>query len=242
MGILDGSVALISGAARGQGEAIARIFAEEGASVVLGDILDDQGSRVAESLGASGTYVHLDVTQMESWRAAVSLALERFGKLTTLVNNAGIMLRGSIEEMSQADYEQVIAVNQVGCWLGMKVAAPAIRAAGGGAIVNTSSTAGLSGLLDRSAYVASKFAIRGMTKTAALEFGPDRIRVNCICPGAIATGMMSRQVDDDQFSTLPVPRVGRPEEVGRLAAFLASENSSYCTGAEFVIDGGMRAG
>jgi 3alpha(or 20beta)-hydroxysteroid dehydrogenase len=133
-------------------------------------------------------------------------------------------------------------VNQVGCWLGMKVGAPAIRAAGGGAIVNTSSTAGLSGLLDRSAYVASKYAIRGMTKTAALEFGRDRIRVNCICPGAIATDMMSRQVDDDHFSTLPVPRVGKPEEVARLAVFLASEDSSYCTGAEFTIDGGMRAG
>ena len=240
MGKLDGSVALISGAARGQGESIARMFVEEGASVVLGDILDGPGADVAASLGESAVYAHLDVTSLDSWQAAVSLAHHEFDKLTILVNNAGIMVRGSIESMPLAEYERVIAVNQVGCWLGMKAATPAIRAAGGGAIVNTSSTAGLGGLADRSAYVASKFAIRGMTKAAALELGPSRIRVNSIHPGAIDTDMMSK-LDDSHFANLPVPRAGRPDEVARLVVFLASEDASYCSGAEFLIDGGRRA-
>jgi len=248
MGRLDGKVALITGAARGQGEAEARLFAAEGAKVVLGDVLDAEGERVAASIGASALYRHHDVSREDSWQSFVQAATERFGAPDVLVNNAGILLIAPIASMTLDQYRRVIEVNQFGCLLGMQAVMPSMAAKGGGAIVNISSTGGLQGIAGLSAYVSSKFAIRGMTKTAAIELGSLKIRVNAICPGGIDTAM--GRGDDfggvdtggDYFAGLPIPRIGRPEEVARAAVFLASDESSYCTGSELLVDGGMLAG
>jgi 3alpha(or 20beta)-hydroxysteroid dehydrogenase len=247
MGSLDGRVALVSGAARGQGEAIARKFAAEGARVVLGDVLDEPGRRVAAEIGAGATYLHLDVTQPEDWQAAVRAATESYGKLNVLVNNAGILRFAALERMPLEEYLGVIRVNQVGCFLGMQAVVPAMRAAGGGSIINTSSVQGLEGRSGLTAYVASKFAVRGMTKNAALELGHYGIRVNSVHPGGIDTEMtrlpgMDLSNRDAPFANLPIPRIGQPEDVAALMVFLASDASAYCTGSEFVIDGGMMAG
>jgi 3alpha(or 20beta)-hydroxysteroid dehydrogenase len=242
-GRLAGKVALISGAARGQGAAEARLFAAEGARVLLGDRLDEPCAALAEELGAAAAWVHLDVTREEEWRRAVEAARARFGRLDVLVNNAGILRPGSIETLALADFEAVVRVNQIGCFLGMQAAIPALRESGGGSIVNVSSIAGMRGRPGLVAYVASKWAIRGMTKTAALELGRDGIRVNAILPGAIDTPMIAgpdfSAVDRAaHFAKLPVSRIGEPADVARLALFLASDESAYCTGADFVIDGG----
>jgi 3alpha(or 20beta)-hydroxysteroid dehydrogenase len=254
MGRLDGKVALITGAARGQGEAEARLFAEEGAKVVLGDVLDADGERVAASIGAErAIFRHHDVSQEESWRAFVAAAKERFGAPDVLVNNAGILLIAPIASMTLEQYRRVIDVNQIGCLLGMQSVIPSMGDKGGGAIVNISSTCGLQGTAGLAAYVSSKFAIRGMTKTAAIELGPLNIRVNAICPGGIDTAMgrgddfgLPASVEPDTgtnfFAGMPIPRIGRPDEVARAAVFLASDEASYCTGAELLVDGGMLAG
>jgi len=247
---LADKVALISGGARGQGEAEARLLVERGARVVIGDLLDAEGEAVARDLGAAATYVHLDVTSAESWAAAVAATTATYGTLTTLVSNAGIVRTGLIEAMAEDDYSAVIAVNQLGCFLGMQAAIPALRRAGaaaGPSIVNISSVAGFKGVSGCVAYVASKWAIRGMTKTAALELGPAGIRVNAVCPGTIDTPMVSSPafdaVDKDAvFGGLPVPRIGRPHEVAEVVAFLASDAASYCTGTEYLVDGGALAG
>jgi 3alpha(or 20beta)-hydroxysteroid dehydrogenase len=247
MGRLDGKVALISGAARGQGEAQARRFVSEGAKVVLGDVLDDDGNQVAKDIGDDAAYVHLDVTSATAWQAAVATTLDRFGRLDVLVNNAGILKLGLIESTPLSEYMAVINVNQVGCFLGMQAAIPALRAAGGGSIVNTSSTSGLIGMTGMAAYTASKFAIRGMTKVAAMELGHAGIRVNSVHPGGIDTAMIRLPefgaIDQDRaYRSQPIPRVGQPDEVASLMVFLASDESSFCTGAEFVIDGGFTTG
>jgi 3alpha(or 20beta)-hydroxysteroid dehydrogenase len=247
MGRLDGKVALVTGAARGQGEAEAREFVAEGAKVVLGDVLDEIGGKVADQLGDDAAYCHLDVSDPEQWRAAVDTAVSSFGKLDVLISNAGILRLGMIEDQPLDDYLAVINVNQVGCWLGMQAVVPAMKAAGGGAIVNTSSTSGFVGTMGLSAYTASKFAVRGMTKCAAMELGPYNIRVNSVHPGGIDTEMVAgpefASVDKDLvYGSLPVPRIGQPEEVAKLMVFLASDDASYSTGAEFLIDGGMLAG
>ena len=249
MGKLQGKVALITGAARGQGEAEARLFVEEGAQVVLGDIRDDLGKRVAESLGSSAIYMNLDVSREESWVEFCAGALEAFGRIDVLVNNAGILAMGSIAETSLDDYMRVVQVNQVGVFLGMKAALAPMTQAGGGSIVNISSVGGLAGVAGMVSYVSSKFAVRGMTKTAALEFGPLGIRVNSVHPGGVDTPMLApigsgAQAGDERniYSGLPLQRISEPEEIAKLVAFLASDESSYCTGAEFIADGGMLAG
>ena len=246
-GRLEGKVALISGAARGMGAAEARLFVAEGANVLLGDVRDEDGEALAKELGGSAAYVGLDVTDEASWQAAVAGAEERFGKLDVLVNNAGILHFSPLEQTELDDWERVIRVNQTGTFLGMKTAAPALRAAGGGSIVNISSAAGMEGIAGVIAYSASKWAVRGMTKTAALELGRDGIRVNSVHPGGVNTPMIAtREVTEETrtaaYGGQPIPRIGRPEEVAELVCWLASDASSYSTGAEFVIDGGSLAG
>jgi 3alpha(or 20beta)-hydroxysteroid dehydrogenase len=247
VGRLEGKVTLVTGAARGQGEAEARLFAAEGAKVLLGDVLDAQGEAVAKSIGPAAAYLHHDVAEPESWRRFVAAALARFGRIDALVNNAGILRVAPIAQISLDDYMQVIRVNQVGCLLGMQSVIAPMSAQRRGSIVNISSTCGLEGTAGLVAYVASKFAIRGMTKTAALELGPQGIRVNAICPGGVDTPM-GRGDDFAEIDTaavyeaLPLGRIGQPREIANLALFLVSDESSYCTGAEFVADGGMLAG
>ncbi|NUS45398.1 MAG: glucose 1-dehydrogenase [Mycobacteriaceae bacterium] len=247
MGQLDGKVALITGAARGMGAAHARRFVAEGARVVLGDVLDDEGAALADELGSDAVYLHHDVTSADDWSAAVAAA-DRFGRLDVVVNNAGILRFSPIAEMSLADFTTVMTVNVTGAWLGIKTAAPVLSATGGGSIVNVSSVEGFVGAAGLSAYSASKFALRGVTKSAARELGPAGIRVNSIHPGGIATPMTAAVAGasgtdgDSFFSGLPIPRWGRPVEVSEVAVFLASDASGYCTGSEFVVDGGMLTG
>lgn len=260
MGRLDGKVALITGGARGMGESHVRAFVAEGARVVFGDVLDDLGKEVASALGDAVRYVHHDVTSQQDWAAAVAAAVDTFGQLNVLVNNAGILKRGRIADMEFEEFRRVIEVNTFGQWLGMKSAYPALKAAGGGSIVNISSVEGLSGAAGLSAYSASKFAVRGMTKSAAQEFGPDRIRVNSVHPGAVATDMLLSMAetlgvneggDADAetaehyrrfFESIPLRRLGKAKHITSMVVYLASDESVYSTGAEFVVDGGILAG
>jgi 3alpha(or 20beta)-hydroxysteroid dehydrogenase len=244
MGRLDGKVAIVTGAARGQGEAEARLFVAEGARVVLGDVLDDLGKAVADDLGDRATYLHLDVGREEDWSEAVRAAAS-FGPLSVLVNNAAIIRPAAIVDTTLADYLSVISVNQVGCFLGIRSAVEPMRSAGGGSIVNTSSIDGVGSKNGLISYTASKFAVRGMTKTAALELGQYGIRVNSIHPGGVNTPMGNPLGDDriaPAFARLPIPRIGEPIEIAYMALFLASDEASYCTGAEFVVDGGWTCG
>jgi len=246
MGRLEGKVALITGAARGQGEAEARLFVEEGARVVLGDVLDESGKEVAESLGDAAIYCHHDVSQGASWKNFTAAAVSAFGSINVLVNNAAILRVRPIAEISVEEYMSVIEVNQLGVLLGMQAVLPALIEAGGGSVVNISSVAGLGGLPGMVPYVSSKFAIRGMTKTAAIEFAEHGIRVNSVHPGGVDTAMISIPGETsnqdgrrDQRSDVLLGRVGEPIEIAKLVAFLASDDSSYCTGSEFTADGGM---
>jgi len=250
MGRLDGKVALITGGARGMGKSHVRHFVTEGAKVVFGDVLDERGDAVAAALGPqSCRYVHHDVTSEADWSRAVALAAETFGTLDICVNNAGVLAFGSITDMPLAEFRRIIDVNAVGCWLGMKAAAGPMKAAGAGSIVNISSIEGLTGAAECSAYAASKFAVRGMTKAAAQELGRFGIRVNSVHPGGILTRMVLENAEtmdpergERYLRALPLGRFGESIEVSRLVAFLASDESSYCTGSEFVADGGILSG
>jgi 3alpha(or 20beta)-hydroxysteroid dehydrogenase len=248
-GRLARKVALITGAARGQGAAAARRFVAEGASVLIADINDEDGKALAGELGDSAIYQRLDVTSEEDWAAAATTVVDAFGRLDALVNNAGILHFSAVADTTLADYERVVRVNQFGTFLGMRTVIPAMTRGGGGSIVNVSSVEGLAGMPFLVAYTASKFAIRGMTKVAALELGDKGIRVNSVHPGMIDTDMV-RSIFGDQAATVDLSpvgkkvalrRVGRPEEIANLVVFLASDESSYCTGAEFVADGGATA-
>jgi 3alpha(or 20beta)-hydroxysteroid dehydrogenase len=247
MGRLDGKVAVITGAARGQGAAFSELFVAEGAKVVLADLADGDGKALTERLGSSALYVHHDVTEESSWDEVVRVALEDFGKINVLVNNAGILSWNPMHRVSLDDYMSVIRVNQVGCFLGMKAVIEPMREAGGGSIINQSSTSGLEGMAGVISYAASKFAVRGMTKTAAIELGRFGIRVNAVCPGGINTQMgnpFEQEGDElqENYKQNPIPRIGTPEEVAPLMVYLASDESSFCTGADFVVDGGYTTG
>jgi 3alpha(or 20beta)-hydroxysteroid dehydrogenase len=251
MGSLDAKVALVSGGARGMGAAEARMFAEEGACVVVGDVRDDEGMAVAEGIGDAARFVHLDVTSEASWAAAAAVALEAFGSLTVLVNNAGVAEGAPLAEMTLESYRRVTEVNQTGVFLGMKAAIDPMTDAGGGSIVNISSIDGLVGMNNIISYVASKWAVRGMTKAAAMELAPRGIRVNSVHPGFILTELGTEHLGVEPVHAMlerysermaPMKRAGRPEEIARLACFLASDASSYSTGSEFVADGGLVAG
>jgi len=250
MGRLDGKVALITGGARGMGKSHARHFVAEGARVVIGDVRDEQGAAVAAGLGPDACrYVPHDVTSESDWAAAVAATVDAFGRLDVLVNNAGILQHASIDEMTLADFRRVLEVNLVGCWLGIKHAIAPMTAAGGGSIVNISSIEGFAGAAGLSAYSASKFGVRGLTRTAAQELARHGIRVNSVHPGGVMTSMAITAAqgfaDVDPaalFKTMPIPRLGEPIEISRLVAFLASDDSSYSTGAEFVADGGLLSG
>jgi 3alpha(or 20beta)-hydroxysteroid dehydrogenase len=245
MGRLEGKVAIVTGAARGQGAAEARYFIEEGARVVLTDVLEDEGRATAEKLGDAARFEAHDVTDEASWQGVVAAASEAFGPPSVLVNNAGILMFQQVVNTELADFQKVLDVNLIGTFLGIKTVAPAM--ADGGSIVNISSTGGLLGLPAVGAYVASKWAVTGLTKTAAIELGAKNIRVNSVHPGSIETPMtMMEGLTKDDFAPfydrLPIARLGTVDDVAKMVVFLASDESSYCTGSEFVVDGGQTSG
>lgn len=256
MGRLDGKVALISGGARGQGAAEAKLFAQEGAKVVLGDVLDEAGMKVEaeiRELGGEATYVHLDVTREEDWASAVQAAVDRHGKLDVLVNNAGISGTGAggvqtgIEDASEEAWDQLLDVNAKGVFLGTKHAIPEMRKAGGGSIINISSIAGMVGLGRSSgAYAASKGAVRLLTKSTAVQYAKEGIRCNSVHPGFIDTPMTERSLSvpenrEDRINRTPLGRIGTTDDIAYGVLFLASNESSFVTGSELVIDGGYTA-
>ena len=236
MGRVDGKVALISGGARNIGGASARMLVAEGAKVVIGDLLDDEGTALAKELGDAARYVHLDVTSDGDWRGAVELTISEFGRLDVLFNNAGIFNGGPINRYKAALWQEMLDVNLTGAFLGMRAAADAMIAAGGGSIINTSSIEGLRGTPWAHGYVASKWGLRGLTKSVALELAPHGVRVNSLHPGRISTPATDAMPDD--MIPIPLGRPGKPEEVATFVVFLASDESSFATGSEFVMDGG----
>jgi 3alpha(or 20beta)-hydroxysteroid dehydrogenase len=241
-------VALVTGGARGQGAAEARAFVRDGGCVVIGDVLDPDGEALAAELGDAALYVHLDVADDRLWGDAVEAAERAFGPVTALVNNAGVIRSSPVTEETLDAFRRVLDVNLVGAFLGIRAVAPSMARAGGGAIVNISSMAGMSGSRGTAAYSASKWGLRGLTKTAAIELAPDGIRVNTVLPGVIGTDMLtSTGRTRDEFERkwqerLLVPRLGTSEDVAELVVFLCSDDASYITGSELVIDGGLLAG
>lgn len=240
MARLDGRVAIVTGGARGMGAEQVRRLVAEGAEVVFGDVLEE-GKQIADELGDAATFVHLDVTSEDSWREAVETAHRVYGPVTALVNNAGVCPRTTADQVGKADFEHVLAVNLVGPALGVTAVAPDMKGAGGGAVVNISSAAGLIGMPMLSTYVASKFGLTGYTKSAALDLGRYGIRVNSVHPGAIRTPMAAG-VADEACAGYAIPRVGDVEDVAAAVAYLISDEAKFVTGAELAVDGGMVLG
>jgi 3alpha(or 20beta)-hydroxysteroid dehydrogenase len=243
---LAGKVAIVTGGARGMGAAAVRRLANEGAIVVATDILDDDGKALADELGEGVSFVHHDVTSETGWAALVEDTERQFGSLDVLVNNAGILKFNAIADTPIEELRLVLEVNLIGCFMGMKAAIPAMKRAGGGSIVNISSTEGLGGTVFCGAYTASKFAVRGITKVAAIEYGADKIRVNSVHPGGIDTPMTRAVMDEAGRKYVAkhvsgLKRMGEADEVAKVVVFLAGDGSSYCTGSEFVVDGGVTA-
>jgi len=249
MGRLDGKVALITGAARGQGAAEARLFVDEGARVMLSDVRDDDGELLAKELGERAAYRHHDVAREDDWAATVAATAAMFGRLDVLVNNAGVFAVIPMTMTTLEEYMRIVTINQVGTFLGMKAVAETMIGQSAGSIINISSVAGLGGSAGTIAYTSTKFAVRGMTKVAALELAPFGVRVNSVHPGLIDTPMMTEAFEpmgDDSIlktleANLPIGRFASADDVARLVLFLASDDSNYSTGSEFVVDGGMTA-
>jgi 3alpha(or 20beta)-hydroxysteroid dehydrogenase len=243
---------IVTGGARGMGASHARGFVAEGANVVIADLLEQEGRTLAEELGLNAIFCHLDVTNERDWAATVAVAEGAFGPVSVLVNNAGIVRFGLLEETEPAIWHQVMDVNLTASYLGIRAVASSMRKAGGGAIVNISSGAAMGGTFGAGAYVASKWGLRGLTKTAALELGHDNIRVNSIHPGAIRTPLLAARAPDAAaieatmaahgVGLSAIPRIAEPDEITRLVLFVASDEASFSTGSEFIADGGLRLG
>ncbi|NRB39710.1 MAG: glucose 1-dehydrogenase [Pseudomonadales bacterium] len=246
MSRLNGKTAIITGAAQGMGAMTARVFIEQGANVVIADILEEKGQALADELGEKARFVKLDITDPEQWEAAVAVA-EAMGPLNILVNNAGILVFKPIIEQSMEDFNKVLNINLTGCYNGIRAVIEPMKRAGSGSIVNISSIDGLQAKNSLSAYAASKWGMRGLTKSAAIELGHHKIRVNTVHPGGIDTNMHSTNGEANEeanafYKNHALPRVGLPVEVANMSAFLASDDASYSTGSEFCVDGGWNAG
>lgn len=245
MGKLDGKVAVITGGARGQGASHVRTFVEEGANVVFSDILSEEGEALATELGERVRFIKHDVTKADEWKKVIEETEAVFGPVDILVNNAGVVVTKNFEDLSEEEYRKVVDINQVSIFLGMKTALSSMKKTGNGSIINISSINGLRGSAGNAAYDSSKFAVRGITKSAALEFAEYGIRVNSVHPGVIQTPMIevegTEKLVEQLLATIPMKRKGQSEEVSKLLLYLASDDSSYSTGSEFVIDGGVTA-
>jgi 3alpha(or 20beta)-hydroxysteroid dehydrogenase len=246
MARLAGKVAIVTGGARGMGEATVRLLVEEGAKVLIGDVLDAPGRALAAELGDSAAYIHLDVSKKGDWNSAVQRAAQ-LGPLSVLVNNAAIIFQKTIVDTTEEDFLKIFSINQLGVFLGMQSVFASLKANGGGSIINVSSIDGLQSKNSLVAYSSTKWAVRGMTKAAAMEMGQFNIRVNSVHPGGIYTAMhgsefMSLADANKFYQHHAIPRVGLPREVAALTAFLASDEATYSTGAEFIADGGWSAG
>lgn len=244
---LQGKTAIITGGARGMGAATSRLFAAEGAQVAIADLLDAEGAALAAELGDAARFYHHDVTSEEDWAKLVAAVEADLGPVDILVNNAGILLFRTLFDTTLADYQRVLNVNLVGEFLGVKAVGPGMVARGKGAIVNISSVDGMKGANGLGAYCSSKWGVRGLTRVAAMELGHKGVRVNSVHPGGVDTVMTnqegrSRDQVDQAYGNVPLQRVGTPEEVAKASLFLASDDSSYLTGAEIVVDGGMVVG
>lgn len=247
MGRLNNKVAIVTGGARGMGEATTRLFAAEGARVVIADLLDEEGQALAEDLKEQAIFVHHDVTDEASWQNVIEQTMSAFGSIDVLVNNAGIVLFKAILDTEKDEYERVLKVNLVGSFLGVKMVGGQMVRQGSGSIVNISSVDGLSASNSRGAYASSKWGVRGLTQVAAMEFGPHGVRVNSVHPGGINTTManpvgMSTEEINKLFADVPLQRIGAPEEVARASLYLASDEAGYVTGEEIKVDGGMIIG
>ncbi|WP_327754902.1 glucose 1-dehydrogenase (plasmid) [Sphingobium sp. SJ10-10] len=244
---LEGRVAIVTGGARGQGAATARLFVENGARVVIADVRDEEGHALASELGDAAQFVHLDVTDESNWQNLVTATTERWGHIDILVNNAAILLVSALNDVKKAEFSRLLEVNVLGAWLGMKTVSPVMIDRKRGSIINVCSTAALWGMHGTGAYLTSKWALRGMSKTAAMELGWQGVRVNAIFPGGVNTPFANPDGagEDDMnqyFKGQPIQRIGRPDEIAQTTLFLASDKASYVCGAEIAVDGGMTLG